>query len=160
MNLLLDRLALTTAVTSAVSGGVLFAFSSFVMPGLRSLPAATAVAAMQEINLAAPRSLFMLPLFGSAVGSLIVGGYGLLAGPHPGRGWLLLGAAAGIASIVITMAYHVPRNNVLAGVDPAGPAAGSAWLDYAAGWTAWNHVRTAAALLSAVALVAETRSQP
>src|SRR4029079_6122464 len=43
----ISTLLLTTADTSLVTGGTLFAFSTFVMPGLRQLPAPTAVAAMQ-----------------------------------------------------------------------------------------------------------------
>jgi uncharacterized membrane protein len=38
-------------------------------------------------------------------------------------------------------------------VNAAAPDAGSAWRTYESGWTAWNHVRTVAALGSAVAFV-------
>jgi uncharacterized membrane protein len=45
------------ALGAATFGGVLFAFSTFVMPGLDASPPAAAVSTMQQINRAAPRSL-------------------------------------------------------------------------------------------------------
>src|SRR3954447_1484384 len=95
-------LALTTAFGAAVTGGSLFAFSTFVMPGLRRLPADQAVAAMQAINVEAPRSLLMLPLVGSAVGSAVVGAIALFRPSTPGRSWLITGALAGVLAFAIT----------------------------------------------------------
>ena len=54
------------AVGSGVMGGVLFAFSSFVMPALNRIPAREAVLAMQSINERAPAGLG-LPLVGTAL---------------------------------------------------------------------------------------------
>jgi uncharacterized membrane protein len=51
--------------------------------------------------------------------------------------------------VVVTIAYHVPRNDALAAADPAEPTAASHWPRYARTWTAWNHVRTVAPLASA-----------
>lgn len=160
MNLGAERLVLTTAAASAITGGVLFGFSTLVMPALRRLSTPEAVTAMQAVNLVAPRSALMLPLLGSALGSAVVGVYAVVAGPQPGRGWLVVGAIAGLASFGLTAAYHVPHNNALAVADPAGPDTARVWAAYAAGWTGWNHVRAAAALVSAAALVAATRIRP
>lgn len=66
-------LTLAAAVGAGISGGVSFALSTFVMPGLRRLPAREGIAAMQQINLKAPNPLFMLALLGSAVVCIIVG---------------------------------------------------------------------------------------
>lgn len=151
------RLATYTAATTAgISGGVLFAFSALVMPSLRRLPAADAVRAMQAINLQAPRSAIMIPLVGSVLACAIVGAGALVAPRAPGRPLLLTGAVVGIAVFAITAAYHVPRNDALASVDPAGPEGASAWAAFEPGWTAWNHVRAGAAAL----LVAATRVDP
>jgi len=152
-------LALTTALASAVTGGSLFAFSTFVMPALRRLPVGQALPAMQAINVEAPRGLLMLPLIGSAVGCVAVGAVALVRAQTPGRGWLVVGAVAGIAAFAVTAVYHVPRNDALAGVDPTSADAAARWLDYAVGWTRWNHVRTALALASAIALVAGSRTE-
>jgi uncharacterized membrane protein len=150
----LRLVALATAVGAGVTGGAMFAFSSFVMPALRGLPAADAVTAMQAINEAAPRSLLMLPLFATGLGSLTVAALSVTGEHGPGRGWLLAGAVAGAATFAITAAYHVPRNNALALVDAHTAGAAPVWDTYAAGWTRWNHVRTGAGLASAALLVA------
>jgi uncharacterized membrane protein len=55
-------------------------------------------------------------------------------------------------TIGMTMGFHVPRNNTLAKVDPAGADAAGPWTRYLAEWTAGNHLRTAAALAAAAAL--------
>ena len=50
---LLFVLTLFAALGCAMMAGVFFAFSSFVMPALRRLPATQGIAAMQAINVAA-----------------------------------------------------------------------------------------------------------
>ena len=152
-------LRLTTAYTSLVTGGTLFAFSTFVMPGLRQLPAPTAVAAMQAINAQAPRSLLLAPLLGSAAGGAALVVVVLTRPTTPGRGLLLLGGLTAVATMVITGVYHVPHNDALAFLQPDGPDADAAWVRYADGWTGWNHVRTATALLSGLALLVR-RTRP
>ena len=51
--------------------------------------------------------------------------------------------------IFVTMAFNVPLNNALAGVAPASPDAERVWTRYLSVWTAWNHVRTVAPIVSA-----------
>ena len=62
-----------TALASAVLGGALFSFSTFVMQALGRLEPADGVRAMQRINEEAPRGLLMLPLLVSPLGSVVVG---------------------------------------------------------------------------------------
>jgi uncharacterized membrane protein len=50
------------------------------------------------------------------------------------------------------MVFNVPRNNALAAVDPTSTAGAELWRGYVTGWTAWNHVRTAACLAAAALL--------
>ena len=154
---LLRVLSLTTAAGAVLTGGALFAFSAFVMPALDRLPSGQAVAAMQAINVEAPRSLLMVPLVGSAVGAAAVGLVALLRPDQPGRGWLLAGAVAGVAAFALTAAYHVPRNDALALVDPGTTDAARQWAEYAGGWVRLNHVRTLLATASGVALVLGSR---
>jgi uncharacterized membrane protein len=153
VNGVMQAVTVATAACCGVTGGVLFAFSSFVFPALRNLPATEAVLAMQAINLAAPRSWFMLPLLGSALGSVVTGLYAAFAGSGPGRALLLVGAVAGVSALAITAGYHVPHNDILAAVDAHGPTAAAQWQQFAPGWARWNHVRTATALLATVALL-------
>ncbi len=57
-----------------------------------------------------------------------------------------------IGTILVTMAFNVPRNNALAAADPQSADGARLWVGYVTSWTAWNHVRTAAALAAAVLL--------
>ena len=57
-----------------------------------------------------------------------------------------------IGTILVTMAFNVPRNNALAAADPQSGLGARLWAGYITSWTAWNHVRTAAALAAAVLL--------
>lgn len=85
-----------TALAAGTLGGTLFAFSTFVMPALDALPSGQAIEAMQAINDRAPRSLLMVPLAGSAAGSLATGLLALWPGAA-NRARLLAGSAAILA---------------------------------------------------------------
>ena len=147
------------AVGSTLVGGVFFAFSTFVMPALRRLPPTDGLAAMQAMNRAAPASgLFMAALGGTALLSL---GLAANAATHLDEAharYELLGAALYLSSIAITAGYHVPHNDTLALVEPAGAGAGDAWLGYARGWVAWNHVRTITSLAAGVSFALALRA--
>ena len=66
---------------------------------------------------------------------------------------LLAGALLYLAgSFLVTIVFNVPRNDALAAVDPSSAAGTTLWASYLTAWTAWNHVRTAAALAAAAAL--------
>jgi uncharacterized membrane protein len=138
------------AVGSATVGGVFYAFSTFVMPGLRRLPPATGTAAMQQINITAVRPGLMTALFGTAAVCAAVGVWSVVSW-QPGRSLLLISGAASylIGAVGVTAGYHVPLNNALATLDPAAPATAGSWQDYLGRWTAGNHVRTAASMVSA-----------
>ena len=55
-------------------------------------------------------------------------------------------------AFAVTMLFNVPRNNALAAVAPGTQVAERLWQDYLTTWTAWNHVRTAAAAAAALLL--------
>jgi uncharacterized membrane protein len=59
------------------------------------------------------------------------------------------GALYVIGTIVVTIARNVPMNDELARLDPARTDSAARWVVYVADWTAWNHVRGAAALVAA-----------
>jgi uncharacterized membrane protein len=72
--------------------------------------------------------------------------------------YLLVGGLVYLVGvIVLTGAYHVPRNNALATLDPNGAGAASHWDRYVKEWTAWNHMRTIAPLASATLLTVALR---
>ena len=150
---------LCSAIGAGISGGVFFGFSSFVMKALDRLPNSQAVAAMQAINKAAPTPLFMTALFGTAVTSVAAGVGALGRLDEPGTRLTVLGAGLFVGCIVITAAYHVPRNDALAAID-ASTALPTAWSTFSSGWTAMNHVRTVAATTAAIAMTVAYRRLP
>ncbi|HET6665696.1 MAG TPA: anthrone oxygenase family protein [Intrasporangium sp.] len=147
--------AFASAAASGVMGGVLFGFSSFVMPALRRLPASQAVAAMQAVNRTAPRALG-LPLVVSGPGTAAVAAWALTRTDVAGtaRTLLVTGAVTAVAAFAITAAYHVPRNDRLDTVDAMSEAAGLAWESFVPGWVSMNHARTALSLVSAGLVIA------
>jgi uncharacterized membrane protein len=153
MNSLLVTLTLITALGCALSAGALFAFSSFVMSALARLPATQGIAAMNSINVVAVTPAFMTALFGAAVACVAVAVWALADWHQSFSPYLLAGSALYlVGTIVLTMAYHVPRNNALARMEPTSIGAEDAWSRYVAEWTAANHVRVAAGLAAAALL--------
>ncbi|MHA0289434.1 anthrone oxygenase family protein [Mycobacterium sp. C3-094] len=135
-----------SAVASAAAGGMMFVFSTFVMAGLDRAGPENAVAAMKGINAAAQTSgMFLLAYFGAALLALAMGVTAVVASP-PGRGWLLAGAAFGVAGAIVTVAANVPLND---GLDAAAVTP-DVWRAYLVSWTSWNHVRTVTSLVAAV----------
>ena len=132
--------------------GVFYAFSTFVMPALKRLPPAQGIVAMQSINRLAVTPGLMIALFGTAAACL-----GLIvwaAFSSSGRTAALVvagGALYLVGTVGVTMAGNVPLNNRLDRVEPDAEGA-RVWDEYLARWTAWNHVRAAAALVAAGAL--------
>jgi uncharacterized membrane protein len=151
-------LTFVTALGCGLSAGALFSFSSFVMTALARLQPAQGIAAMQSINVQAVTPAFMTALFGTAVACVAVAVWAL-ADWHDSYGpYMLAGSGLYLAGTIgLTMGYHVPRNNALAGIEPTNPDAEAHWRRYVADWTRWNHVRVAAALAAAAALTEALR---
>jgi len=153
MSPLATTLTAICAVGAATAAGTFFDFSTFTMRGLRRLPAPQGAAAMQEINREAPSPLFMTLLFGTGVAFLALG---VTAGLDPGQDGAALQIAASalylVGVVLLTVTYHVPRNNRLDRLDPSSSAGTAYWVTYQREWVSMNHVRTVAPLLSAVLL--------
>ncbi|HEX6215570.1 MAG TPA: hypothetical protein VFZ38_12150, partial [Vicinamibacterales bacterium] len=88
----MEMLIACTAIACAATGGVFFAFSTFVMQALRRLPPAQGVAAMQSINVTAVTPIFMTVLFGTAAACVMVGLRALLDGHGPTSSYLIAGS--------------------------------------------------------------------
>jgi len=68
--------------------------------------------------------------------------------------WLLAGALLySLGCAGVTMALNVPLNEQLRRQAPGDPGAGAFWRRFLARWTAYNTLRTVAALAGAAALV-------
>lgn len=151
-------LTIVAAVGAGLSGGVFFAFSTFVMSALGRLPAAQGISAMNAINRAAPSPLFMIALFGTGAVSIALSGLALVHLDRPWAVYVLAGTALYLVCLLVTVVYHVPRNDALALVDPTGPGAAHAWAQYVSPWTAWNHLRTITALAGSAIFILALRA--
>ena len=146
-------LTFAAAIGSGVVGGIFYAFSTFVMAALGSLPSAQGAGAMKAINVTVINPVFMLAFMGTAVLGLVLAGASLIWWGRPGA---MLTLAASLLYLFgcfgVTMLFNVPLNNQLAAVAPAQEAA--LWSRYLDVWTLWNHVRTLASILSAILFTA------
>jgi uncharacterized membrane protein len=146
-------LTFASALGSSLIGGVFFAFSAFVMKALARLPAPQGIAAMQSINVVVLNRLFFVVFFGTAAGCILLAVRAVLVWNTRGAGYLLVGCALYlVGTILVTIFFNVPLNNALAAVDRTSGGGARLWDDYIASWTAWNHVRTIAALAAAASL--------
>jgi len=149
----LFTLTLVSALGCGLIAGVFFAFSSFVMKALARIPPAQGIAAMQSINVVVINPWFMTAFLGTAAVCLLLAVWSLFACHKPGAAYSLAGSLLYlVGTILVTMVCNVPRNDALAAVDPVSADGASLWAGYVSSWTAWNHVRTAAALLAAASL--------
>jgi uncharacterized membrane protein len=141
-------------VGTGLVAGVFCAFSTFVMRGLASLPAAQGVAAMNTINVTAVTPAFMLVFVGSAVLCAVIAVVTFVLWPDGGTVELLLGSALYLfGSFGVTMMANVPRNDALLKLDPGTPEAAAYWPTYVREWTAWNHIRMIASAAAAVSYI-------
>jgi uncharacterized membrane protein len=151
-------LILLCALGAGLVAGIFFAFSSFVMRALARITPAQGIVAMQSINVAVINPVFMIAFLGTGAACAALIAVSL---------WSWRGAASELAiaggllylvgTLGVTMVCNVPRNNALAAVEATSAEAARLWPDYVTGWTAWNHVRTAAALAAAAALTLALR---
>ena len=91
-------LVVAAAVATGLAGGVLFAFSTFVMGGLRRLSPGEGGAAMVAINRDALRPPLMLLLAASVLLPAAAAVFGLV-GDVAGAGWALAGAVVALVGI-------------------------------------------------------------
>jgi uncharacterized membrane protein len=147
MTRLWDVLTAATTVGSGLLAGVFFAFSAFVMSGLRRLPDAAGANAMRSINVTAERPPLMIALFGVSALCFVIVVRALATWSRPGSGWLLAGAILTVVGALgVTVAVNVPLNDRLA----AGTVT---WSRFLAGWDPANHARTVLCLAGCAALL-------
>ena len=150
----IDGLAFVLAFVSALGcgliAGVFFTFSNFVMKSLARLPPAHGIAAMQAINVDVLNRWFFAAFFGTALCCLVLAASSFFRWEEPDAIYLLAGGLLYlIGTILVTIIFNVPLNDALAAVDPMTADASRFWTTYVKSWTAWNHVRTVAALAAA-----------
>ena len=152
-------LTLAGAVGCGLIAGVFFAFSTFVMKALSRIPPAQGIAAMQLINVVVINPWFMTAFLGTGVVCVALAVVSILTWGQPAAVFELTGSLSYLlGTFLVTIVFNVPRNNALAAADPASDDGARLWAGYLTNWTAWNHVRTAAALLAMVLLILALRS--
>jgi len=141
---------LFTAIASALTAGIFFAFSTFIMQALAQQPSAQGIATMQSINITVINPWFMAAFFGPAVSGIILTIALLQQWEQPGAIYWLIGSLIYlIGTIGVTIAGNIPLNDALAIVSPNSAEGATLWVRYLSDWTFWNHVRTVAACLAA-----------
>jgi uncharacterized membrane protein len=155
---LLFGLTVFAGIGCGLIGGLLFAFSNFVMKALSRQPPESAIRTMQSINVLILNPLFLVFFLGTALAAIALVFFSALQPTHPGLQILSTGCVLYVVGVFgATMALHVPRNNRLAAQDPSTAETARYWRSYVAEWTRWNHVRTAAALLAAACYMVALR---
>jgi uncharacterized membrane protein len=143
-------LILFAAVGSALSAGIFFAFSTFVMQALGRQAPASGIAAMQAINITVINPWFMAAFFGPAIVGAVLAIAALKQWHQPGALYWLVGALFYIVGTIgVTIVGNIPLNDALAVVNPSSAEGARLWTRYLTDWTVWNHVRTAAAFIAA-----------
>lgn len=147
-------LTVATALGCGLVAGIFFAFSTFVMGALGRLRPEQGIAAMQSVNVVVLNPWFFGAFFGTALGCLAVLTAGLAAWDAPDAAFLVAGSALYLTGCIgVTVAFNVPLNRALAAVEPASPDGAVLWARYLSTWTAWNHVRTAAAFSASACFI-------
>lgn len=141
------------AVVSGMVGGVFFAFSTFVMRALATVPIGQGIAAMQRVNVTVINPLF-LGVFLGGVPLLAATAY--VARGAPSFAWVVASFVVYLVGAVgVTVAFNVPRNGRLAALEAGSAEAAAYWPVYVREWLAWNHVRCGASVVaSALAMLA------
>lgn len=147
-------IAFSAALGSGLTAGVFFAFSSFVLPALSRVPVSQAVTAMQVVNVAVLRSLFMAVFLGTAGLCAVLMTVALFRWGEAGSGFLVAsGVLYLVGTFLVTIALNVPLNNMLASLRPEDASTAALWSRYVSRWTPWNHVRTISALAASAGFI-------
>jgi uncharacterized membrane protein len=155
---LFHGIAIFAAVGCGLIGGLLFAFSNFVMRALVQQAPENGIRAMQAINISILNPLFLLFFLGTALASVILVVAAVLQHSHIHGPLLLAGCALYlVGTFGITMLVNVPLNDKLASQDPATVQAAQFWAVYVSQWMKWNHVRTIASLAATTLLILAIR---
>jgi len=141
--------AIGCAVAAALTAGVLFAFSNFIMRAFNRLPAAEAMRAMQTINITVVNPTFMVLLFGPGIVGLLFEIPRLING-GPSSTLLVASSLYTLGVSLVTLAGNVPLNDALARRDANMVDAQTAWRAYARPWLRFNHLRSLAAVAASV----------
>lgn len=155
MEMVFGVVPVLTTVLTGLFAGLFLAFSMAVMPGLARTGDRAMVEAMQGINTAILNPLFALVFVGAPVAALGSVALFLAAGAHTSAVWAGAALVLLAATVVVTFAVNVPRNNALdrAGAPPRIPDPAAVRADFEPVWVRWNHLRSLASVAALVCAV-------
>tara|TARA_R110002020_G_scaffold36134_16_gene108666 strand:- start:1223 stop:1702 length:480 start_codon:yes stop_codon:yes gene_type:complete len=141
-------LCAASVIAYAAIGGVLLAFSDFIMRSFDRIRDKGGIEAMQVINVEILRSVFMALSMGMVPVSAIIIVHAALHGDGAARILLMLaGGAYLIGAVAPTAIGNVPLNRRLDAMDAA--VAGPFWKEsYMTTWVTLNSLRTVACMLA------------
>jgi uncharacterized membrane protein len=144
-------LASFAAVGCGMMGGLLFAFSNFVMQAISQQPAESGIKTMQAVNLKIQNPIFFALFFGTTAVSVLIVVNSFWNFSKAGSLPLLFAAVLYlVGTFGVTVVFNVPLNNALAGHLGETADASKLWREYVPQWTLWNHLRTVASVLASV----------
>ena len=109
---------------------------------------------MQSINVVVLNPWFFSAFFGTAALCVILAVHSVVTWRVPSALYVVTASVLYLLGVIfVTMAFNVPLNSALAGVAPGSPDPERVWTRYLSVWTAWNHVRTVAPIVSAVGFI-------
>ncbi len=127
----LFALTLVAALGCSLVAGIFFAFSTAVMTALGRLPAPRGIAAMQSINIVVINPWFMTAFLGTGLACVVLAVASAIEWDEPEVFYQLAGSALYvIGTLVVTIAFNVPRNVALAAVDPEHADSAGLWRRY------------------------------
>lgn len=149
-------LLIITAVITALAGGVFFAWSCSVTPGLKLLPDKEYFSSFQSLNRAIQNPVFFSCFFGAAV-LLPVCTWVHYSNATSTVFWLLLAATASyLAGVMgVTIFGNVPINNTIEAMNINLPAAELKVqrMNVESAWNRLNTVRACASVMSILMVV-------
>ncbi|SEL42519.1 Uncharacterized membrane protein [Variovorax sp. YR750] len=145
-------LTVLAALGSGLIAGLFFTFSNTIMKALSRMPPEQGMAAMQHINVVILNPVFLGIFVGTAVLGVVLGLRAVLTPAGWISVWLIVGALAYVVgSFALTRIVNVPMNDALARADATAAVAAVQWPAYVEPWLRWNHVRTVASIVAALA---------
>lgn len=141
-----------SVLASALMAGFFWTYSVSVMPGLAVGDPLAAVRAMQGINRVIRTPMFAFAFFGALAFPLAAAMVCTLQRRVRAAIASFAGAVIyGLGAFAVTFLVNVPLNESLAAQAATdAELATRIWRAYAEPWTAWNHLRSAAALAAFV----------
>lgn len=148
---LLTTTMLVLGALSFANAGVFLAFTTMVTPALAgSRDPGAASDIMRDMNVRAPRSIFMVSFLGAPLLAVVGAVLLVVHGGAEDLLWALSAIAATLAAFVVSVAVNIPWNERL--LRERGP--GGTWADFSRVWGRANVARAVLSLAAGAAALA------